>query len=346
MVCGGSAISGFNARANRIPAFELKKAIALVPIFAPTPENLEKAAALLRAGRLVAFPTETVYGLGGDARDDRAVAAIYAAKGRPRFNPLILHVAEIAFAARFVRIGPLAEKIMRAFWPGPLTLVLPRVPEGGVSLLASAGLETLAVRFPAHPVAQDLIRRSGLPIVAPSANASGRLSPTEAAHVAESLGDGVEMILDDGRTQVGVESTVLDLTEGAPTILRPGGVTKEKLVALLGPVRESQSDPEAPKSPGQLSSHYAPKAPLRMNAREAGPDEAFLTFGPEEALTGGALRLNLSPSGDTAEAAANLFAFLRRADLATPACIAVAPIPDEALGHAINDRLRRAAGTR
>ena len=247
------------------------------------------AAALLRAGRLVAFPTETVYGLGGDATNEHAVAAIFAAKARPRFNPLIVHVRDLSEAEKLAVFNEPAHRAALRFWPGPLTLVLPRRPGVGVSLLASAGLDTVAVRVPAHPVAQALLREVARPIAAPSANRSGRVSPTEAAHVAEDFGDEVAMILDDGSTPVGLESTVLDLSGEAPTLLRPGAVTFEALTELLGPIALPGS--ALPRSPGMLASHYAPRLPVRIAATDARPGEALLAFGPERAtrLRGGAV---------------------------------------------------------
>ncbi|MDD2324949.1 MAG: L-threonylcarbamoyladenylate synthase [Alphaproteobacteria bacterium] len=318
----------------------------LSPIVHPTPENIAKAAALLQAGKLVAFPTETVYGLGADATNDKAVASIYEAKGRPQFNPLIIHVSEASDLHPFVVWNDKAEFLAGIFWPGPLTFVLPRKPDAPISLLASAGLDTLAVRCPHHPVARELILKTELPIAAPSANSSGKLSPTLAAHVAESLGDNVEMILDGGPAHVGVESTVLDLSGDVPTILRHGGVTIEDLSALIGTVRCALHDPMAPKSPGMLLSHYAPTLPLRLAATEASPSEAFLTFGDDTAAKGGAKRINLSPEGDPMEAAANLFTYLRQLDDPAFSGIAVMPITEKGLGAAINDRLRRAAGPR
>jgi L-threonylcarbamoyladenylate synthase len=297
----------------------------------------------LRAGRLVAFPTETVYGLGGDATNDHAVAAIFAAKARPRFNPLIIHVSDLAEAEGLAVFNSAAHRAAAQFWPGPLTLVLPRQPAAGLSLLASAGLDTVAVRVPAHPVAQALLREAGRPIAAPSANRSGRVSPTEAVHVAEDLGDDVAMILDDGPTPIGLESTVLDLSGEAPALLRPGAVTFEALTELLGPLGLPGSG--LPKSPGMLASHYAPQLPLRVAATHARPGEALLAFGPD-APPGFAEVLWLSRSGDLAEAAANLFAMLRRLDQPSFTAIAVMPIPEHGLGRAINDRLRRAAGPR
>lgn len=312
----------------------------------PTPETLHEAARLLQQGRLVAFPTETVYGLGADATNEKAVAAIYEAKGRPQFNPLIIHVADADRMDTLVEWNEHAAFLASLFWPGPLTLVLPRNTNSSIALLASAGLDSLAVRCPNHPVARELIRLSGLPIAAPSANASGKLSPTLAEHVSESLGEKVDLILDGGPTQVGVESTVLDLTGPIPTILRHGGVTQEDLAALLGDVRCALSDDNAPKSPGMMSSHYAPHLPLRLNALVAAPDEAFLTFGKESDVLGGAERLNLSPSGNPVEAAANLFSMIRKLDQPQYQGIAVMPIAETGLGAAINDRLRRAAAPR
>ncbi len=311
---------------------------ALVPA---DPEAIERAARLLRAGELVAFPTETVYGLGADASSERAVAAIFAAKGRPRFNPLIVHVPGLAEAEGLAQFDARARRIAARFWPGALSLVLNRRADSGLSLLASAGLDTVALRAPAHPVAQALLRASGLPVAAPSANRSGRVSPTAAAHVAAELGDNVVLILDGGRTPVGVESTVLDLSGEAPALLRPGGVTLEALQALLGPIPAAAAA-GAPRSPGMLASHYAPSLPVRLDARDARPGEALLAFGPDPP-SGFAKILWLSRSGDLAEAAANLFAMLRQLDCRAFAGIAVMPIPAHGLGRAINDRLRRAA---
>jgi L-threonylcarbamoyladenylate synthase len=304
---------------------------------------IARAAALLRAGRLVALPTETVYGLGGDATNDLAVAAIFAAKARPRFNPLIVHVRGLAEAETLAVFNSPAGHAAAQFWPGPLTLVLPRQPGTGLSLLASAGLDTVAIRVPAHPVARALLREAGHPIAAPSANRSGRVSPTSAAHVAEDLGDDVAMILDDGPTPVGLESTVLDLSGEAPALLRPGAVTFEALTELLGPI--ALPGPGRPKSPGMLASHYAPRLPVRVAATDLRPGEALLAFGPD-APPGFAEVLWLSRSGDLAEAAANLFAMLRRLDRPCFTGIAVMPIPEHGLGRAMNDRLRRAAAPR
>jgi len=305
--------------------------------------DIEAAAALLRAGRLVAFPTETVYGLGGDATDDRAVAAIFEAKGRPRFNPLILHGPDAGTLAREAAFSPLAETLARRFWPGPLTLVLPRRPESRVSLLCSAGLDSLAVRVPRHPLAQALLRACGRPLAAPSANRSGRISPTRPEHVIEELGDAVAMVLDGGPCAVGLESTVLDLTGPRPALLRAGGLSRAELEAVAGSLAVPGAG-AAPRSPGQLASHYAPHLPLRLNATGVRADEALLAFG--RPLPGAALVENLSPDRDTTEAAAHLFAALRRLDRPGLAGIAAMPIPDEGLGEAINDRLRRAAAPR
>jgi L-threonylcarbamoyladenylate synthase len=310
-------------------------------ILPATPEAIATAAAALREGRLVAFPTETVYGLGADATNERAVAAVFVAKGRPRFNPLIVHFADTAAARLAAFFGGRADKLAQAFWPGALTLVLRRRPDSGIALLASAGLDTLALRVPAHPIAHALIEASGRPLAAPSANASGRLSPTSAADVAASLGERVDIVLDGGRCAIGVESTVVDLTTTKPTLLRPGGITEEALTGILGPLAHPSGN-AAPKSPGMLASHYAPDRPLRLNARDVSADEALLAFG-RGAPKGAAETLNLSRSGDLTEAAANLFAMLRRLDQPRLARIAVMPIPDVGLGRAINDRLRRAA---
>jgi L-threonylcarbamoyladenylate synthase len=307
--------------------------------------TIAEAAQLIRAGELVAFPTETVYGLGGDATNARAVAAIFEAKGRPQFNPLISHVSDVADARRLVNWSETADRLARQFWPGPLTLVLPREGNSPIALLATAGLDTAAIRAPDHPVAQALIRASGRPIAAPSANKSGSISPTRAEHVAESLGNRVKLILDGGPCAVGLESTVLDLTTGTPTLLRPGGVTRESIEAAVGPIALSEAIPtgqSARKSPGQLASHYAPARPLRLDATSVEVGEGLLAFGPN-APSGASEVLNLSSTGDLAEAAANLFAMLRALDRPGVDRIAVMAIPHTGLGLAINDRLRRAA---
>ncbi len=305
--------------------------------------EIAEAAALLRSGKLVAFPTETVYGLGADATNDAAVAAIYAAKGRPRFNPLIVHAAAAADFETEAVWSPLARRLAARFWPGPLTLVLPRRPDSRISLLCSAGLDSLALRVPNHPLALALLRETDRPLAAPSANRSGKVSPTTAAHVRAELGEAVAAILDGGPCRIGLESTVLDLSRERPRLLRAGGLPRAELEALAGSLA-MESDGEAPRSPGQLSSHYAPGLPVRLNATEVSPDEALLAFGPP--LAGAAVTESLSDAGDLLEAAANLFASLRRLDRPGLTAIAVMPIPEEGLGEAINDRLRRAAAPR
>jgi L-threonylcarbamoyladenylate synthase len=314
-------------------------------IVEPTAAALEEAAVLLRDGGLVAFPTETVYGLGADATSERACAAIFEAKGRPQFNPLISHVVDVSEARRFVAWNATADRLAARFWPGPLTLVLPRAPGSAIALLTTAGLDTVAIRAPAHPVARALIRAAGRPLAAPSANRSGAVSPTRADHVAESLGARVPLILDGGPCPVGVESTVLDLSAATPVLLRPGGATREAIEAVIGPIAVSDALPSggaARKSPGQLESHYAPSRPVRLNATEVAADEGLLAFGSAPP-SGARITCNLSPSGDLGEAAANLFAQLRALDRPEIARIAVMPIPEAGLGLAINDRLRRAA---
>jgi L-threonylcarbamoyladenylate synthase len=306
---------------------------------------IERAAQLLRDGELVAFPTETVYGLGGDATSEAAVARIFAAKGRPHFNPLIVHVPDLAKAEPLAVFDKRARDAARHFWPGPLSLVLPRRQTGGLSLLACAGLDTVALRAPAHPVAQHLLRAAGRPLAAPSANRSGRVSPTLAAHVAAELGAGIALILDGGASSVGLESTILDLTGTAPVLLRPGGVTLEQLQEVFGAVATLPAGEHPLRAPGSLPSHYAPSLPVRLDAREARPGEALLAFGPE-APPGFAEVRWLSRSGDLTEAAANLFAALRQLDRPEFAGIAVIPIPETGLGRAINDRLRRAAAAK
>jgi len=304
-------------------------------------DALDEAAAILRTGGLVAFPTETVYGLGADATNDRAVAAIFEAKGRPRFNPLIVHLPAAAALEGIAEVDRRARDVAARFWPGPLSLVLPRAKASPVSLLCSAGLDSLAVRVPAHPVAMQLLLRVGRPLAAPSANRSGRVSPTRASHVAESLGAEVSLILDGGPCPIGLESTVLDLSGKEPVLLRPGAVTREELEAVVGQLRDPEADGPH-KSPGRLKSHYAPRLPLRLNAKAVGPDEALLAFGPTPP-SGAAMTLNLSPEADLQEAAANLFAYLRALDRPDLAAIAAMTVPEESLGVAINDRLTRAA---
>lgn len=304
-----------------------------------TEADLSQAAALLRAGHLVAFPTETVYGLGGNAQMGETVAAIYAAKGRPSFNPLIAHVADIEAAKKLVQWSDLAEQLATAFWPGPLTLVLPLRAGHGVSSLVTAGLSTLAVRVPAHPTAQRLLSLVGGPVAAPSANPSGRISPTTAAHVHAGLEGKIAAVIDDGPCGVGLESSILGLVGASPVLLRPGGLAVEEIEKVIGQSISDRDQSDPLTAPGQLLSHYAPNAAVRLNAGSPKPGELFLGFGP---LDGD---LNLSPDGNLAEAATNLFDHLHQLDgKKTP--IAVAPIPDHGLGQAINDRLRRAAAPR
>lgn len=308
--------------------------------------GIAQAVALLREGHCVAFPTETVYGLGADATNDAAVAAIYAIKARPQFNPLIAHVAEARQLDKLVVWNDAARSLAHRFWPGPLTLILPAAAGCPVSLLARAGLPSLAVRVPDHPVAQALLTAVGRPIAAPSANRSGRLSPTTPMHVLQSLGDAVPLILAGGKTQVGVESTIVDCTVSPPVLLRQGGTSQEQIEQCLGlqlDAMAAQRSTDQPNAPGQLASHYAPQHKLRLHVTTARDDEAFLLFGPELGLRGGKLRKNLSPDGDLHAAAANLFAYLHEMDLTDCSGIAVSAIPDVGLGRAINDRLRRAA---
>lgn len=311
---------------------------------APDPTEIEKAAAILRAGGLVAMPTETVYGLAADATNDRAVARIYEAKGRPSFNPLIVHVADLEMARRIADVPPLGERLAGLFWPGPLTLVLPRRADCGISHLVTAGLDTVALRSPAHPMARALLLATGRPLAAPSANPSGTISPTTAEHVREGLGAKVDCILDGGRCDVGIESTILKIDGDRVTLLRPGGVAREAIERVAGaPLLAPAVRIEAP---GMLETHYAPRARLRLNVETPRADEAFIGFGAIDGDSA-AERFNLSARGDLVEAAANLFARLHSADRAVSSLglsgVAVAPIPREGLGEAINDRLRRAA---
>ncbi len=311
-----------------------------------TPAAIAEAAEHIRAGRLVAFPTETVYGLGADATDARAVAGIYAAKGRPSFNPLIVHVPGLAEAERIAEFTPLARELARRFWPGPLTLVLARRPESGIADLVTAGLDTVAVRAPANPVANELLRAAQRPVAAPSANLSGRLSPTRATDVAADLGGEVAMILDGGPAAHGLESTVLAIDGEDVVLLRPGAVTAEAIEKVIAkPLARSLEGGDRPSSPGQLESHYAPGARVRLDARDVREGEALLAFGPEVPATQGPV-VNLSSTGDLVEAAASLFSALRALDATGAAIIAVMPVPMQGLGEAINDRLRRAAAPR
>ncbi len=317
-----------------------------------SPAELPRAAALLAAGALVAFGTETVYGLGADAQNARAVAEVFAAKGRPHFNPLICHYADAEAAFRHVAASALAQKLAAAFWPGPLTLVLPRRVTCPVALLAGAGLETLAVRVPDHTLARALISQTGRPIAAPSANRSGRISPTTAAHVMAQLQGRIAAVLDTGPCRVGLESTVLDVSGAVPFLLRPGGVSVERLEAVAGPVRRGMEPGlvaagQSLRSPGLQVSHYAPVLPLRLNAVSAGDDEALLGFGPPAPAR---LMFQLSEKADVTEAASRLFEGLHWLDANAPRHglnrIAVMPVPDTGIGTAINDRLARAAAPR
>lgn len=308
-------------------------------LLAPDPAGLMAGVAVLRRGGLLAFPTETVYGLGADARNSAAVAGIYAAKGRPAFNPLIVHVADADAARRLCVFTPEADILASAFWPGALTLVLQLRPASGIAPLVTAGLDTLAVRVPDHPLAHPLLQEFGGPVAAPSANLSGRISPTTAAHVLAGLGSRIDAILVGGGCSVGLESTIIGC-DGPPVLLRAGGLPAEVIEAALGKPLLRITDPALPNAPGQLASHYAPRGLVRLNATAVEPGEVMLGFGPVEAA------LNLSARGDLTEAAANLFGHLHQLDAMGAKRIAVAPIPDHGLGVAINDRLRRAAAPR
>ena len=301
-------------------------------------QAIARAAAALRAGGLVILPTETVYGLAADAANPRAVAAVYQAKGRPAFNPLIAHVADLAAAQRVARFDARALQLARRFWPGPLTLVLPLGDETAVCDLARAGLDSVAVRAPGHPLAHALLEAFGGPVVAPSANRSGRPSPTTFLDAIEETGAAAEQALDGGPCRIGLESTVISLLD-APRLLRPGAVMRGQIEELIGPLSDAEAD--ARRSPGRLSRHYAPNLPVRLDVLAPLRREAYLAFGAAPARDH---VWNLSPDGDLGEAAANLFAYLRAADRSGASGIAVAPIPAEGLGEAINDRLRRAAG--
>jgi L-threonylcarbamoyladenylate synthase len=307
-----------------------------------SPHDIAAAAQALREGKLVAFPTETVYGLGADATDDKAVARVYAAKGRPSFNPLIAHVPDLESAFALGQFTPEAKALAQSFWPGPLSLVVPRSASCPVSLLASAGLGSIAIRVPAHPVALDLLKAVGLPVVAPSANPSGRISPTTADHVRRHLKDKLAMVLDGGRCKVGVESSVVSFMDGAPKLLRQGGIPRTEIEKVLGHPITVESHSSRPHAPGQLLSHYAPRAELRLNAEAPREGEAYLGFGKLHAHG----PWTLSAAGDLVEAAASLFRLLHEIDATGVTRIAVAPIPHHGLGEAINDRLMRAAAPR
>jgi L-threonylcarbamoyladenylate synthase len=315
-----------------------------VGIVKASAEAIEAAAVALRAGALVAFPTETVYGLGADATNGRAVAAVFEAKGRPAFNPLIVHVPTLEVAEALGHLTEAGARLARAFWPGPLTLVLAKRHGCPVADLATAGLDTIAVRVPAHSVAQALLRAAQVPIAAPSANRSGHVSPTSAAHVAADLGERVTMILDAGAATIGLESTVVDVTGAEPIVLRLGAAARDDIARVLGrPVAVATGEAHTPASPGMLARHYAPAASLRLDATDARPGEALLAFGAAHVPPHEGMMLNLSWSGDLREAAANLFSALRALEASGAEAIAVMPIPEQGLGEAINDRLRRAA---
>ena len=315
-------------------------------VCAATPENIERAARVIRDGGLVAMPTETVYGLAGDATNGRAVASIYAAKGRPSFNPLIVHVASVEAARTIVDLTEAGERLAATFWPGPLTLVARARAGNGIASLVTAGLDTVAVRVPGHAVTRALLSACGCPLAAPSANTSGRISPTTAAHVAADFGDRLGLILDGGACGHGLESTIADVSGEGVVLLRPGAIAAADIEAVAG-VRLARRavDEHAPTAPGQLASHYAPRARVRLGAVQVEPGEALLTFGREVPETAGPV-FNLSAAGDLVEAAQNLFAALHVLDASGAKTIAVMPIPPEGLGEAINDRLKRAAAPR
>jgi L-threonylcarbamoyladenylate synthase len=313
-----------------------------MPIVPATHGAIRRAAQALARGEIVAFPTETVYGLGANALDARAVAKVFAAKERPRFNPLIVHVPGLAEAENYGLFNATARRLAEAFWPGPLSLVLKRRSTCGIAELVSAGLDTIALRAPAHPVAQTLLAEARVPVAAPSANRSGRVSPTTAAHVEAELGDRPSVILDGGPCPLGIESTVVSVIGGAPSLLRPGAVPRGAIELVLGtPLAAARADGKV-VSPGQLATHYAPGTRLRLNATTTGASEALLAFGPN-APPGARVTINLSESGNLEEAAAKLFAALRELDQVGAEAIAVMPIPAHGLGEAINDRLQRAA---
>lgn len=303
---------------------------------------IEDAASVLRMGGLAAFPTETVYGLGARADDPRAVASLYAAKGRPAFNPLIAHVRDLDAARQLGIFSDAALSLADAFWPGPLTIVVKSASNDAVCELARAGLETVAIRVPSHEIARALLAEVDFPIVAPSANRSGHVSPTTARHVAEDLSGKIDLILDGGPTQVGVESTIVDFSAEIPRLLRSGGVVRSEIEKITGPLTHAEKDEVS--APGMMASHYAPNAKLRLDAKEVHDGEALLAFGSSPSSASKASKaLNLSERGDLTEAASNLYAFLRELDASGSRTIAVAPIPGEGLGEAIRDRLQRAA---
>ena len=303
--------------------------------------SIIQAGEQLRKGKLVTFPTETVYGLGADATSDKAVARIFQAKERPSFNPLIIHIAALTLVEEIVEFTETARHLADVFWPGPLTLVMKRSPNSRISLLATAGLETIAVRIPAQATAQAILNSAGMPIAAPSANPSGKISPTRAEHVLNSLGDRAGLIIDDGPCNVGLESTVLDCSGLKPNILRVGGTTIEQIEAVIGSVNINTHSTDTPSAPGMLRSHYAPRAKLRLDVSGVEDHESLLSFGQHK-IKNITREQNLSPSADLEEAAANLFSMIRILDQSSNH-VAVMPIPESGLGRAINDRLRRAA---
>jgi L-threonylcarbamoyladenylate synthase len=307
------------------------------------------ASQVLAEGGLVAFPTETVYGLGADAANAAAIAHLYQAKGRPAFNPLIAHVGDLDAARKIARFDAVALRLAETFWPGPLTLVLPKAQNCPVAELATAGLDTVAIRVPAHAVARDILRAFGGAVVAPSANLSGHVSPTTAAHVRGDLEGRIDLIVDDGAVEVGVESTIIGCFD-RPMLLRPGGVPRAAIERVIGralarPPQDAESETDQPLAPGMLASHYAPRARVRLDAEQVEAGEALLAFGPDKisGVDSAVTVLNLSVSGDLDEAAANLFGHLRALDASGAGTIAVMPVPNEGLGEAVNDRLRRAA---
>ena len=318
----------------------MKEAVQKTEILGADADGIGRAARLLAAGKLVAMPTETVYGLAGDARNDAAVAAIFAAKGRPSFNPLIVHLASLEDAERFAILPAAAKLLAQEFWPGPLTLVAPLRKGNGLAAAVTAGLDTVALRVPAHPVARALLREFGGPVAAPSANPSGRISPTTPAHVLAALEGRIAAVVDGGACAVGLESTIIGFDDGHPVMLREGGISREAIAELSGPPPTPATD-GAITAPGQLASHYAPRAAVRLNVSTPRTDEIWIGFGPDC----DAAEMTLSDKGDLDEAAARLFAVLHDAD-ATGRAIAVAPVPGHGLGAAINDRLRRASAPR
>jgi L-threonylcarbamoyladenylate synthase len=322
------------------------------PILPAGEAAVASAARCLAEGGLVGFPTETVYGLGADAANPAAIARLYQAKGRPSFNPLIAHVGDLAAARRIARFDATALALAEAFWPGPLTLVLPKTRDCAVADLATAGLDTVAIRIPSHPLARQILRAFGCPVVAPSANLSGHVSPTTAAHVHSDLAGRIDLIVDGGPVAVGVESTIVGCFE-APMLLRPGGLPRGEIERLLGhtlaqPPEDPDGDNSQPLAPGMLASHYAPRTPVRLDADRLEPGEALLAFGPDPVpgMEAASAVMNLSSAGDLAEAAAHLFGYLRALDARGARTIAVMPVPHHGLGEAINDRLRRAAVAR